>query len=121
MVYRVSLDLKSKIITVCCGVLFAGMTIYSIMSMNFQADDLTEPVVVLLSTILVLFIFIFCYLYRPLGYVVDCNKVIVKRPLKDLIIEFGDIKRAFLPTKESMKWTIRTFGNGGFFWILRKF
>ena len=115
MEYKATLDLKSKIITGFCGVLFAGISIYNIKLIDFKSDELAQPVILLLTTILVLSIFIFCYLYRPLKYVVDTNRVIVKRPIKDLIIEFSNIKHAFLPTRESMKWTIKTFGNGGLF------
>ncbi len=52
---------------------------------------------------------------------VDKEKIIVRRPAKDLILNIREIKNAFLVTKESMRWTIRTFGNGGLFGYTGKF
>ena len=57
----------------------------------------------------------------PLKYIIDKNKLIIKRPFKDLVIDLKNIKDTFLPTKESMRWTIRTFGNGGLFGYIGKF
>ena len=115
MEYKATLDLKSKIITGFVGVLFLGITVYNFKLIDFKTGDTTQTTVLTLTTVLIVSLFTFCYLYRPLRYVVDKNKLIVKRPIKDLIIEFSNIKDAFLPTKESMKSTIRTFGNGGLF------
>jgi hypothetical protein len=115
MEYKATLDLKSKIITGFVGVLFLVIAVYNFKLIDLKAGDTTQTTILTLTTVLIVSIFIFCYLYRPLKYVVDKNKVIVKRPMKDLIIDFNNIKDVFLPTKESMKWTIRTFGNGGLF------
>ena len=121
MEYKGTLDLKSKIITGFVGVLFLVITVYNFKLIDFKAGDTTQTTILTLTTVLIVSIFIFCYLYRPIKYVVDKNKVIVKRPINDLIIDLNNIKDAFLPTKESMKWTIRTFGNGGLFGYFGKF
>ncbi len=115
MQYKATLDLKSKIITGFVAVLFLAIIVYNFKLTDFKAEDPTRTTVLVLTTVLLVSIFIFCYLYRPLRYVVDNKKVIIKRPIKDLIINIDNIKDAFLPTKESMKWTFRTFGNGGLF------
>ncbi len=115
MEYKATLDLKSKIITGLVGALFLAITVYNFRLIDFNTGDPTQTTILVSTTVLIISIFIFCYLYRPLGYIVDSNRVIVKRPIKDLTIDLSNIKDAFIPTKESMKWTIRTFGNGGLF------
>lgn len=115
MEYKATLDLKAKIITGFVAVLFFGITVYNINLIGINADDPTQTTILVLTTVLIISIFLFCFLYRPLRYVVGYDKVIVKRPIKDFTIEVNNIKDAFLPSKESMKWTIRIFGNGGLF------
>ncbi|MDZ4714745.1 MAG: PH domain-containing protein [Cytophagales bacterium] len=115
MEYKATLDLKSKIITGFVAVLFASIIGFSLMKINFESEDWTKPALLLSAVILLPGLFLFCYLFRPLGYSVYRHGVVVKRPLKDVTIDFSEIKNAFLPTSDSMLWTIRTFGNGGLF------
>lgn len=121
MEYKATLDSKSKIITGFIGVLFTIITVYNFSLVDFKSGFHTEATILTLTTILIVSIFIFCYLYRPLRYTIDKNKIIVKRPIKDLNIDFANIKDVFLPTKDSMRWTIRTFGNSGLFGYFGKF
>jgi hypothetical protein len=60
-------------------------------------------------------------LYRPIKYIIDKDKLVIKRPFKDLTLDIKKIKDAFLTKKESMRWTIRTFGNGGLFGYFGQF
>jgi Bacterial PH domain len=114
MQYKASLDLKSKIITVFVGFLLVGIN-----AIDFKLISRTQEAVtwwVLISVnIMVLSLLAFCYLFRPLGYIVDQTGITVKRPIHDFKLNREEIKDAIIPTKESMKWTIRTFGNGGVF------
>ncbi len=115
MEYKATLDLKAKIITGCCAVIFIAMTIYNLNQIDFTSGNAGKPLALLFTTVLVVSVLIICYLLRPLAYVVTNKQVIVRRPIRDRIIERADIKRVLLPTPESMSWTIRTFGNGGLF------
>lgn len=108
-------------ITGFVGALFLVVTVLNFKLVDFKAGDTTQTAILISTIVLVVSTFIFCYLYRPLGYVVDGNKLIIRRPIKDIMIDFNTIKDAFLPTKESMKWTIRTFGNGGIFGYFGRF
>jgi len=38
-----------------------------------------------------------------------------------MVIPLENVKDVFVATRESMKWTIRTFGNGGLFGYFGKF
>lgn len=115
MEYKASLDLKSKIITGFVAVLFVVISFFNFKVINFNSDDWVTPTILFSTTILLVFIFIYCYLFRPIKYIVGNGKVIIKRPYKDLKIDFSNIKETILPTPDSMRWTIRAFGNGGVF------
>jgi hypothetical protein len=115
MEYKATLDLKAKIITGCCAVAFTAITIYNIGRIDFGAINSGTTLVLLFSVVLVVAVTIGCYLLRPLKYEITHNQLIVRRPIRDLIIERTDIKSVLLPTPESMKWTVRIFGNGGLF------
>lgn len=115
MKYSATLDLKAKLITGFVAVLFAAITIYNSTLINFNKKDMTFNIVLLLATIFIVLVFVFCYAYRPIGYIVNGTSVTVKRPVSDIVIAFDTINDVFLPAPESMRWTIRTFGNGGLF------
>jgi hypothetical protein len=47
--------------------------------------------------------------------------LIIERPVGKKIFRLSDITSVEVPSKESMRWTIRTFGNGGLFGYWGKF
>ena len=63
----------------------------------------------------------FCYILRPLGYTVDGNRITVKRPFKNYVLDIRKVKKVIFANTDSMKWTLRTFGNGGLFGYFGKF
>lgn len=121
MEYKATLDLKAKIVTGCCAVILLVLTVYNIGRIDFNAIQSGVSLALLLTVVLVVSIIIICYLLRPLRYEITDSAVIVKRPIGDRIIKRADIKRVLLPTSESMRWTIRTFGNGGLFGYFGRF
>jgi hypothetical protein len=46
---------------------------------------------------------------------VSSDALIIHRPLKNKLIPLNDIARGRMIEKGELKWTIRTFGNGGLF------
>lgn len=121
MEYKATLDLASKIITGIVTILFLGIIGYNIWQLDIKSGNLTHFGVTIFLTMLLVSIYGLCYLYRPIKYIVDKDKIIIKRPIKDLTLDIKRIKDAFLTKKESMRWTIRTFGNGGLFGYFGKF
>jgi hypothetical protein len=121
MEYKATLDLTSKIISVIVTLAFLAITVYTFSMMDFKSGIGTESLVLMLSTLLIIVIYLICYLLRPLKYVLDNDKLVIKRLAFDLTIEIKTIKSASLADKESMRWTIRTFGNGGLFGYIGKF
>jgi hypothetical protein len=60
-------------------------------------------------------------LYKINGYRLNVNALIIERPVGKKIFRLSDITSVEVPSKESMRWTIRTFGNGGLFGYWGKF
>lgn len=121
MEYKASLDQTSKIITGLITVLFVIIAGWNFWLMYTDLDSITDFSANILSVIAILGIYAFCYLFRPVKYVVEKNRLTIKRPLKDHYLELNKIKNAYITDKETMKWTIRTFGVGGLFGYYGKF
>lgn len=121
MQYNTSLDLTSRIVTILITLLFLvsiGFAIYQVSSPGSGIDDLYGAV---FSTVLLLGIYFFCYLYRPMSYIISEGKLVVKRPIKDVILNLSELKQVRIASKQDLKLTIRTFGNGGLFGFYGKF
>jgi hypothetical protein len=121
MEYKATLDWTAKIITGFVTALFLGINGFNFWMIDRASAQWEDYVSIVFSIILMGFIYIFCYSFRPTKYIVDNEKITIKRPLKDLIIDLRNIQQVLLVSKESMKWTIRTFGNGGLFGYYGKF
>ena len=104
MEYKASLDLSAKLITAFVTVLFVSILVAIPISISFGFTF------VLLTTI-----YAFCYLYRPLKYVVESDKIIIKRPFRDKVIGITKVKEVYTIKKDSMGWVLKTFSNGGLF------
>ncbi len=118
---KASLGTTARIITMGVTILFTTLAVFGL-SVIFDADkDLLEKAQIGFMILLLLVVYVFCYLYRPLGYMVDRENITVHRPLKSVIIPLKEIGEVFQVSPESMKWTIRTFGNGGLFGLYGKF
>ncbi len=121
MVYKATLDKTSKTITVLAIVLFlVGIFL------NFQAIDFQSTrwyhygANIFLLTFMVL-VYSILYLLRPIKYIVDKERITIKRPIKDITVSLKSIKNVFVTKKFTMNGTIRTFGNGGLFGYYGKF
>ncbi len=121
MEYKASLDRTSKIITGLITVLFAGIATWNFWLMFNGPESITDFSANILSVVVILGIYSFCYLFRSVQYVVEKNRLTIKRPLKDYYLELNEIKDIYITDKETMKWTIRTFGVGGLFGYYGKF
>ena len=110
MTYKASLDNTSKVITVLVSVLFATIIILQV-SLFLRHHNWQS----LATTCLLLAIYIFTYLYRPVNYEVKEQNVIVHRPASDITLLRNDIKNIEIIQSENLKGTIRTFGVGGMF------
>jgi hypothetical protein len=121
MEYKATLDLTSKIISVILTLVFLSITVYTFSVMDFKSDIVAESMILMLATLVIIVIYFICYLLRPLKYILNTDKLVIKRLAFDLTIDIKTIKSALLVDNESMRWTIRTFGNAGLFGYFGKF
>jgi hypothetical protein len=121
MEYKATLDRSSKLITGFITLLFLGILAYNIWLINLESGDLNPSGASIFSCTLIIAIYLFCYLFGPTKYIIERGKLIIRRPLKDLTIDILNIKDVALIDKDAMKWSIRTFGNGGLFGFYGKF
>ena len=61
------------------------------------------------------------YLLRPRAIFIDNNGLTIDRMVKPVKITFADIKLIRALNAEEMKWSLRTFGNGGMFGYTGKY
>lgn len=116
MKYTASIDKPTKIITIGITVLFAGIGILELLTFSPQAK--TGAFV---SIAIMLAIYWGTYLYRVTGYTLTGDALIIHRPIGDATYSRQTIESARIVTKEQLKFTIRTFGVGGFWGYYGKF
>ncbi len=117
MLFSASLDRLAKGITIATTILFAFLLVLYVSSFdsgNFHIALIVFPVVIMAT-------YAGSYLFRITAYELTNDQLIIHRPFKNKIIELSEIHKAELLPKEALKWTIRTFGNGGLFGFYGKF
>lgn len=118
--YSASLDNLSKGISVFVFVLF-GAIISLQLNTYIRADqDLPAWSIILMGGIFLLIIAT-TWIFRPVKYSVNSERLIIHRPVRDVEIRIRDIRKAVRISKDDMRWTARTFGNGGLFGYYGKF
>ena len=75
----------------------------------------------LLNTILLLLVYLFTFLLRPLHYTITDTTLIIQRPLSSKKIARADIEALELFINGELNWAIRTFGVGGLFGYFGRF
>jgi len=115
MEYKASLDWAALTVIAFVTIVFTGIIAAIVNSFDTSKDLLLQSFVFAFTAILLAGIYIICYIFRPLKYIIDSGKIIIKRPYKDKVIELSSIKAVYTITKDSMGWVHKTFGNGGLF------
>lgn len=110
MTFKASLDGLAKGVTTGVSILFAfviaGQIYLYLSGAHLSAFFTTLPIVA---------IYFATYAFKPIDYNITNDKLVIHRTIKNVIIKRQDIKRVAPINKDQMKWTIRTFGVGGFF------
>jgi hypothetical protein len=122
MEYKASLDLTAKSITVFITILFLGILGKTFDKLILE-NTITQMNVIILMiiSIIMILVYIICFCFRITSYVLTNEHIIIKRPFKDIVIKIKLVKDVFLAKKESMRWVLRTFGNGGLFGYFGEF
>ena len=116
MTYRASLDKTSKTVTVVISLLFLCILVF-----QFTNYLLYHDWAALATASLLIIIYFITYLYRPVCYCIENNKIVVHRPASDITILRSDVKKVELINDNKLRGTIRTFGVGGLFGYFGQF
>lgn len=116
MKFNASLDKLAKAVTFIITIIFVSIIIGQLV---FIIDSVQS--ISLFSILILVIIYLIVFLYRPIYYSTTDKLVVIHRPISDIKINLIDIKSVELLDKERLKWTIRTFGVGGFFGYWGKF
>ncbi len=116
MRFKASLDSLAKGITIGTSILFIVIIILQVV---IFISNKSFPLLVI--PILLIVIYLITYFYRPVNYNITDTDLVIHRPLTDVIIPKKDIRNVIRLTKDQLKRTIRTFGNGGLFGYYGKF
>ncbi|MFZ9982093.1 MAG: PH domain-containing protein [Cyclobacteriaceae bacterium] len=119
--YKATQDRLSVIITVGVIILFLaiGFIPSNLTGSRFGASQI--PMIWILINILNGSILLFCYLFHVTGYELTAESLIIRRPAKNRRILFSEIREIKSVLREDLKWSVRTFGNGGVFGYYGKF
>jgi hypothetical protein len=111
MTYKTSLDNLTKSITIAVTLLFGSIIVSQFFLMRAELP-IFVPIIV---TLFLLLVYIGTYVFSPQGYTLNVDGLTIHRYYSDVHIPMENIKSVEIIAKESMKWTIRTFGVGGLF------
>lgn len=116
MTFKTSLDRLAKGITIGIIVLFSV-----IIGGQLIPSYLPDPIGSLLLIGLLTGTCLFCFLFRPLNYVLTNDNLVIHRLFNDVTIKRQNIIMAREVNEKDMGLTIRTFGVGGLFGYFGKF
>jgi hypothetical protein len=115
MEYKASLDGLAKGITISILLVFAVLSGVNVSRLFTHQGDSLYILVNVLVTVLLISIVVVCYIYRPAGYLLTQDHLVIKRPIGKIIIPTSEITAVRLLHDDDIKGLIRTFGVGGMF------
>lgn len=113
MKFQASLDAFAKIITITISFVFTWTVIFT-----YKRGQSEMALLFLLMFSLT---YLVCYLFSVKSYELKDTGLIIHRPLAKIIFAKEEIESIRQVEKDEMKWTFRTFGNGGLFGYTGKF
>ena len=111
--YSASLGNLSKIISVLGTLFLVGLFIY-MGYLNYSEPRKEFAFMTALGLFMIL-LPVITYFYMPRFYVITDEALLIKRRAGNFRIPLSTIDRVESATKEDMRLTMRTFGNGGMF------
>jgi hypothetical protein len=115
--FKASLDRLARISTIIFSALLLGVA-----AINIRVLIGTQmPASAYLLVLLLLSIWLLCFGLAPIGYELTDTTLAVRRRLNRKFIARDAIAEVTLLNRESISWSIRTFGVGGLFGYYGKF
>ncbi|MFT3933855.1 MAG: PH domain-containing protein [Chitinophagaceae bacterium] len=116
MKYASSLDKLAKGLTAGVTIIFIATIITEVIAVKYIGTlEVASTAVALMVSWLA------CFAFKPSGYDVLDGKLIINRPLKNVIIDKHDIASAEMLDGKSLRGSIRLFGVGGLFGYFGKY
>lgn len=109
-IFKASFDKISKTLTVLITLLFVG-----VISGNVVLFQSGEHLVAILCILLIGGIYVTTYSFHIRNYEVSGDALIIHRPGKNKRLLLSEIARGRKLEKGELRWSLRTFGNGGLF------
>ncbi len=113
-IFDAKLDGLTKTITGLMGPVFVLWPWILIFALRNETDKSYQGLIIFLGIVL-LILFIGCYLYMPKQYSIEDGKLIITRPKGNIIFNLSDIATANAVSKIDMGIVVRIMGNGGIF------
>lgn len=110
------MDGLSKGLTIVISVMFIAVLLS-----NYFVYRSGQETPAILVTLLLVAVYVFSYLFRVTGYELNGQSLIIFRPIRNRVIPLTEILRVGQVEKKSLRWSLRTFGNGGLFGYYGKF
>ena len=114
--FKASLDALAKNLSIALTVLFSSMIVFHLSQIENTGKMASLSIIALL-----LIIFLSSYLFRPQGYFITDDAVIIKRSISPVTIVRTSIVSAEQLSDNSLSGSIRLFGVGGLFGYFGKF
>lgn len=110
MIFKATLDKAAKLLTIGMPVLLIGFVI----GPKLWSTPVNGSAAILVSIILG-FTSIIAYALSPTSYEIKEDRVIIHRPLKDLVIHRSEIEEVHQMEDGKLARSMRLFGSGGLF------
>jgi hypothetical protein len=115
--FRASLDKLARVITVLVTLLF-----FVVASIQYYLlGQEIPPVAPLLLLFLLIVTYALSFAFRPKGYLLKGDELVVLRPVKSRHIPLRRIVSATALERKDLSWSLRLFGVGGMFGYYGKF
>lgn len=110
MEYKASLDKTAIVITIAVTLLFAVIIAGQY---SFIRDEGRTSAI--FATAVCLLVYGISYLFRPTGYTVTPEELVIRRPIGNVRLKREEIRSVELVERNQVSGSIRTFGVGGLF------
>jgi hypothetical protein len=116
MKFKASFDWIAKVFSTLFSLIIISIVLYQM----YVFYNTRQPDSVIGSFFLLAIIFV-PFVYHPLNYLITGNQIIIRRPLKNVIIQKHKIENVKIVDQQNMKGTLRSFGVAGLFGYYGRF
>jgi hypothetical protein len=116
MKFKASFDWIAKVFSTLFSLIIISIVLYQM----YVFYNTRQPDSVIGSFFLLAILFV-PFVYHPLNYLITGNQIIIRRPLKNVIIQKHKIGNVKIVDQQNMKGTLRSFGVAGLFGYYGRF